>query len=569
MHDDNSSEASAALELLQIKHRKPSRDDCRATSDLLLAIFQSQHTTDADSSHHRHWVLMTTTGHRPSAAALLPAGDDDDAAYKYADAPRVVSGSFDLPMPIAHAHDERYLSPLQCYIRKICLEYFAATASNVTTKGRQTLVSEGRVGVRCSFCKYLPRGQQAAQATSFPNQIASIYSSVVMLQCRHFPFCSEMPASAREHVEALRKAGNATTNLCGTKRRDFWSYSARCMGFVDTDAGVQFIPRVADTLSSEMSYNDLEVVASPSTNDIEVFPESIAVGLPRLNFVSPFESESITESHEPITIEQLISGSTLVTLEDRDLVPDYVFLALAQLAPCQLIADDRIGAYRARPIGFTGMCCRYCQGCQPGPGFGKFFPNSIRSLAQTTTTQTIIKHITSKCMHVPRDVKDVITKLLHEAEEENKPAYAPKKSDTFDGRPKYGSRKEFFQRVWDRLHGNEEEAVSTSIQAGGIPEFDGSTVIAAIPSIEVVRPIPMRHPIPFSSSDVPPPLCRDNHYDYIEESCIGTQNLIGDKYRRVTIRGISLTSNEYKKRHFSAFASISEQNKKPRKTTQT
>jgi len=164
MHDDDSSEASAALELLQIKHRKPSREDCRATSDLLLAIFQFQHTTDADSPH-RHWVLMTTTGHRPSAAALLPAGNDDDAAHKYADAPRVVPGSFDLPMPIAHAHDERYLSPLQCYIRKTCLEYFAATASNVTTKGRQTLVSEGRVGVRCSFCKYLPRGQQAAQAS--------------------------------------------------------------------------------------------------------------------------------------------------------------------------------------------------------------------------------------------------------------------------------------------------------------------------------------------------------------------------------------------------------------------
>ena len=128
--------------------------------------------------------------------------------------------------------------------------------------------------------------------------------------------------------------------------------------------------------------------------------------------------------------------------------------------------------------------------------------------------------------------------------------------------------------MWDRLHGNDEEAVTTSTQAGGIPEFDSSTVIAAlsrdfsIPSIEVVRPIPMRHPIPFSSSDVPPPLCRDNHYDYIEGSCIGTQNLIDDKYRRVTIRGISLTSNENKKCNCSAFASISEQNKKPRQTTQ-
>lgn len=38
-------------------------------------------------------------------------------------------------------------------------------------------------------------------------------------------------------------------------------------------------------------------------------------------------------------------------------------------------------------------------------GFGKFFPNSVRSLSQTTTTTTIIKHITSKCTLVPINVK--------------------------------------------------------------------------------------------------------------------------------------------------------------------
>lgn len=187
-----------------------------------------------------------------------------------------------------------------------------------------------------------------------------------MLQCRHFPNCREMPDSVREHLEALKKAGNATPNSCGTKRRDFWSDGALSMGFVDTDAGVQYVPRVADNLSSEMSFHDFEDVANPSTNDIDFSPESNAVGLPRLIFVSPFEP--IAASRESISFEKYVSGSTLVTLEDRDLVPDYVFLSLAQLVPCQLIADDRIGAYRDRPIGFTGMCCRYCQGCQPGPG---------------------------------------------------------------------------------------------------------------------------------------------------------------------------------------------------------
>jgi hypothetical protein len=158
---------------------------------------------------------------------------------------------------------------------------------------------------------------------------------------------------------------------------------------------------------------------------------------------------------------------------------------------------------------------------------------------------------------------------LQEAEEEARPAYAPKKSDTIDGRPKYGSRKEFFQRVWDRLHGSDGQASTTSIQADGIPKFDDSTVIAAmnrgysLPTNEVVRPIPIRHAIPFSSSDVSPPFCRDIHYDYSYGPCIGSQNLLDDKYRRVTIR-VSPTSNEIKKRPCSAFDSISGQSKKPK-----
>ena len=303
---------------------------------------------------------------------------------------------------------------------------------------------------------------------SFPSQIASIYSSVVMLQCRHFPFCMEMPESVRDNLEMLRKGGNNVYNNASSNRRDYWSESARSAGLFDTDVGVQFCPRVDDNkLSSKILCHENKTVEDddtevfpesnaagllprlslvspferPSANHTYVYPESNAVGAPRLNFVSPFDRiaaprESI--SHEQLVrgstlVTQLIRGSTLLTLEDRDLVPDHIFLSLAQLVPCQLTAEDRIGAYRARPIGFKGLCCRYCQGYQPGPGeftgaligqnrnlntlqvvfasmfsspgFGKFFPNSLRSLSQTTTASTIIKHITSKCTHVPRNVK--------------------------------------------------------------------------------------------------------------------------------------------------------------------
>ena len=182
MNNDNSSEVSAALELLQIKHHQPSRADCHATSELLRAIFQP---TDADSL--RHWWGTHGSGHRPSAAALLPAGDGDDASHQSTNASHVLPGISELPMPIADAHDERYLSPLQCYIRKTCLEYFAAADSNATTKGRQTMVFEGRVGVRCSFCKHLPRDQQAAQASEFTGVFIFAYFHACLVLISSFP----------------------------------------------------------------------------------------------------------------------------------------------------------------------------------------------------------------------------------------------------------------------------------------------------------------------------------------------------------------------------------------------
>lgn len=137
----------------------------------------------------------------------------------------------------------------------------------------------------------------------------------------------------------------------------------------------------------------------------------------------------------------LASDDLLVSIEDRDLVPDVLLLAMAQLKPCRLTEADRVGCYKTRELGFVGMCCKHCGG---QPGFGRYYPNTVRSLAQTTTSQTIIKHIAKKCQHTPPEVREA---LLHlQMEQAFKDANAPA------GRPRYGSRKVFFQRMWERLH---------------------------------------------------------------------------------------------------------------------
>ena len=56
--------------------------------------------------------------------------------------------------------------------------------------------------------------------------------------------------------------------------------------------------------------------------------------------------------------EQLINGSTLVFLNDRNLVPDSLFVSMAQMEPCKLGELDRCGAYKTRELGYV-LCFLY------------------------------------------------------------------------------------------------------------------------------------------------------------------------------------------------------------------
>jgi hypothetical protein len=154
-------------------------------------------------------------------------------------------------------------------------------------------------------------------------------------------------------------------------------------------------------------------------------------------------------------VEALLGDSKLVLAKDRDLVPDALFVAMAQMTPCKLSQADRVGCYKTREIGFVGMCCMHCGG---QPGFGRYYPNSVRSLAQTTTSQTILKHVGSKCRFCPAHIRDAVNELQRQQ---------AVREGMSSGRPRYGSRKIFFQRVWARLHGGPLAE-----------EFDGSKAVA-------------------------------------------------------------------------------------------
>jgi len=147
---------------------------------------------------------------------------------------------------------------------------------------------------------------------------------------------------------------------------------------------------------------------------------------------------------EPMDVPSLVAHADLVSLDDRDLVPDALFVCMAQMHKTALSAADRVGCYKSRPLGFPGMSCKHCQG---QPGFGRYYPNSVRSLAQTTTSQTILKHVASKCRYMPSDIRQAVLQLQSSSSTQGMSKF------TAEGRPRYGSRKVFFQRIWSRLHG--------------------------------------------------------------------------------------------------------------------
>lgn len=161
-------------------------------------------------------------------------------------------------------------------------------------------------------------------------------------------------------------------------------------------------------------------------------------------------------SLKDVPFEDLVRDSAFVTMEDHGLVLDSQFVALAQMDRCYLKAEDRIGYSKDRPIGFVGLCCRFCGG---RPAFGRFFPNSERNLEKTSARDTMVSHVSLFCKEVPEDVRNAVLSLK-------------RIESSKDGSPTmkkliYGSGKMFFHRVWERLH---SEGSSTS----GAPEREDS-----------------------------------------------------------------------------------------------
>ena len=324
-------------------------------------------------------------------ASKIPAMASDGATW--------FSGSVSLSIPES---DSEWLSQLNCFIRKFCIEAFSATEEDVASTSKRGRISLHQVGIRCCYCKHRPLKERAVAAVSYPTSVAGIYESVKRWQRVHIENCEDVPSDVTSNIAEIQN-----TNVSVPTTRQYWTDSARALGMVDTEAGIRFScdPKCLREATK------IEFRSAEPANTSGSISGAISNG------------------------QGLVDGELIVYPEDIRVVPPYVYFLMSQVESCHFSEVDRFVARSKGPVGYPGFQCRHCKG---HAGLGKYFPVSAKTLSTNSTSQNIHAHLL-KCRKCPEHVKEKLVAL--KVEKGRSPRLEP------------GWRKIFFDKVWARLHG--------------------------------------------------------------------------------------------------------------------
>lgn len=200
-----------------------------------------------------------------------------------------------------------------------------------------------------------------------------------------------------------------------------------------------------------------------------------------------------------LTWDTVIGKSQLVEEKDLHLVPDTTLFALAQMNEWPLTVEDKIGRHKEQQLGFVGLCCKFCNGKTGRPRYGRYFPSCLKTLAKPASCDRIANHIATECPKCPEPIRMIMQSLQH---------------NELSSDVRYGSRNIFFQRLWHRLHENDETIASWS---------SSTCAVAAKPADDTL--------VPFSNRDtaeyVEPNITMENQWGNILEG----STLVNEKDR--------------------------------------
>jgi hypothetical protein len=443
-----------------------------------------------------------------------------------------------LPHPILLSldNDKEYISPVQCFIRKYCIEVFTASFDDITALQQLTLnnkgnkkdkkpISVGQVGIRCSYChkqkstnpdaendvtstngkptpqvvtKQLPPfaqpyqiGGSLAGSVYYPLSIRSIYSTIQNLMQLHFIYCYEVPRDVLKQYEVLRLSEDSSHYSLSSIKR-YWEASASCLGIVDTLDGIRYSslppPSFQSMETTLHGYNTrmfgngtlgtgAELSSSTTTTTAIGCSNEVTGAVDDDDLLDAYDvmgSNPLLDVHQirsfkPNITNQQYYKVAIVIPDDKPYTTLYTYLLMDQMISTVFTDTDRIGKRYSLINGFPGLACKHCistssstsssNGQYNNNGIigGRFFPSTIKTLADSSKTLNVIHNHIMRCYVCPIQIREALDKLRYIHDDER---------STMD----YGYQKQFFQRIWDRLHNTNtnDSNNSTSIVDIGI-----------------------------------------------------------------------------------------------------
>ena len=219
-----------------------------------------------------------------------------------------------------------------------------------------------------------------------------------------------IPHDVKQNFLELQRA--STKGSKGLASRQYWVTSAKNRGLVDTSNGIRFARDPSVPLEKAVSLDILAQVV----NDV-------------------------TTASKP-----------LVLPEDKDKIAEFIYVVMNQLQPCRFTEADR-NKRRLKDVGCIGVECQHCAGKVNGR---KFFWSSVNAVESNFVS--VHTHM-MECKAIPDDLKEELAQLKTLRKEHT-------------AKLKTGSQKEFFARVWKRLHaevGNNSNTAKETSSAYSVP----------------------------------------------------------------------------------------------------
>lgn len=287
----------------------------------------------------------------------------------------------------------------------------------------------GFPGLRCSYCKGVWRTYGGKY---FPRSVIRLEDTGAYQT--HFYNCPDCPEVIKDQLTEL-KTQHKSRGMKREKKRIFFDK-------IWTRLHGNNIDRQLPSMEEDEVITDND--RNPPLNSDQPLPSVDEEVVAKTNEDPPANSD------RPLPLVQE-EATTIVTTEDKETAPPYFYLLMSLLEPYHYNFGDQGSSAHKRPIGFPGLRCRYCKGMGKG---GKYFPRSVHNLGNLGSTILYIDKHFQRCPGCPKHIREELTELRTKHK----------------SLPLRGMKKVFFDKIWTRLHGNnnynlQEEVKSKTKQA--------------------------------------------------------------------------------------------------------